>query len=266
MNGLETCMLCPRLCRPACPVANGTSREAAVPTLIASAVFAWRRGDQGAAFASEALSLCVDCGACEAFCHISHPLPKYLQQAREELDLVPDPEPLQPVEGDGDWIAVEFDDRRWAEALSARMGQSVARLRTDDALGAGAVGTSMWDSHVRALKNALGERKVVVADGGAAKALRHADIAFSWLHDVVPDVGVNVGSCESSGGVLKNGCCGGAGPLVERHSSEAKRMGLRVLSSLDDAQVNDARCAKHLKTCGTRVKDAVARLLEAVNP
>ena len=38
-----TCALRPRLCRPACPVATGSFREAATPTALARVVLGWTR-------------------------------------------------------------------------------------------------------------------------------------------------------------------------------------------------------------------------------
>ncbi len=63
-EALDTCAVCPRLCRPACPVAMGSGREAAVPAVIAEVVRAWRDGRVGDDLAREAATLCVGCGGC----------------------------------------------------------------------------------------------------------------------------------------------------------------------------------------------------------
>src|SRR5690606_20430343 len=135
LDGIETCALCPRLCRHACPVAEGTRREAAVPALLAETLLAWRRGRVSDEVAREAATLCVDCGACQRACHLHRPLPGLLREARTALLPEPAVAPLGHVEGDGELVAVESDERRWAEALAARLGRPIARLRTDDFLG-----------------------------------------------------------------------------------------------------------------------------------
>lgn len=261
MSGLETCVLCPRLCRPVCPVAIGTSREAAVPTIIASAVFAADRGTQSSSFAREALSLCVDCGACEAHCHISHPLPALLQLARERHGAIRSPESLNPISGDEGWVAVECDGRPWGKALAKHLGHGVAVWKTNDELGYEANGTSHWKNHRQALRSQVIDRVIIVSDGGAAKALSAAGLSFRWLHELVPDIAVDVGSCEVSGPKIGDGCCGGAAPLVSQSPVDALRLGRKALKGLTTPSVNDGRCGRHLNGCGTEVLDAVSRLI-----
>jgi len=263
MSGLETCVLCPRLCRPACPIANGTSREAAVPSLIAAAVFASERGTQGAELAKEALALCINCGRCESFCHISHPLPDLLQEARERFGLISRPEPLRFIQGEEEWVAVLCDQRPWARALSEQAGVSVGIWETGDELGYRCIGTSFWLEQKTALLAMTEGRTLIVADGGVARAFRAAGIPFRWLHDVVPFVAVSPLSCEIEGSQDRS-CCGGADPFCNSSAEDVERLGSQAMARVAGVGVNDGRCARHLVRCGGDVRDAVDRLIEWV--
>jgi hypothetical protein len=258
-----TCTLCPRLCRPSCPVASGSAREAATPTAIASVLLDWERGLLPAAMAAEAATLCTDCGACEAHCHLHRPLPEALREARRALVSAPIPEPVRPVEGSGRYVAVESDDRRWAEALAKRLGAPVARWVTHDGLGVELVEHPGFAAQARALVAASADRQLVVADGGAATALRAAGVPFSWLHDLVPGLVVDgLGSC-ACGGDRPMACCGAGGPLKRHHPEDARRVAQAWQGRTEARLVKDARCRGHLAASDPRWRDAVDRLLEA---
>ena len=98
---IQTCALCPKLCRHVCPVAVGTGREAATPTQIMTTLYRWTRGEVSPELAGAAVSLCTDCGACEAACGVDQPVPEILRRARLTLT---EPAPiteLARVEGGG---------------------------------------------------------------------------------------------------------------------------------------------------------------------
>jgi ferredoxin len=265
MADLGTCALCPRLCRPACPVAMGSAREASVPSVIASALRAWSRGELPAEVAREAATLCVDCGACTDHCYLHQPLPEAIRAARSELGVVVVPEALGAVEGEGGWCAISADARDLAGALAAALGAPVRSLRTGDRLGALAVDGPAFAPHAARLRGALAELRVVTADGGVATALEAAGVAFSWLHEVVPDLGDAVGSCRcGAGGATPLACCGAAGPLREHHPDDAERVGRAFLARMQGRAVRDARCGEHLRRVDARVEDDVDRLIALV--
>ncbi|MFT7520105.1 MAG: hypothetical protein ACI9MC_002249 [Kiritimatiellia bacterium] len=257
---LDTCALCPRLCRPACPVANATGHEAAVPSLIAAAVVRWRRGDWPSSLAAEALTLCTACGACGDHCHIHHPLPALLATARSQLLVPPVPQALRELQGKGTMVAVESDDRAWSDVLSRHLEVPIQRWPTTDHLGVHAVDSQLFVEHARLLRAHCDGLRVVVADGGSARALKAAGVEITWLHEVVHDVAAGLRSCVYGGSKL--GCCGAAGPLAVHHPDHAADLAARWLSSTSSSEVCDARCRNHLRQHGGDVNDAIDRLME----
>ncbi len=264
---LETCALCLRLCRSACPVATATGREAATPTRLAEAALQWRRGLLSDDLARQALALCTDCGGCGSFCHIGQPLPEALRQARAALSPAPAVAPLAPIEGDGVVVAVESDARAWAGALAARLGAPVARWRTSDALGAALRGREpAWSSRAAALRTSAEGRELVVHDGDVAAALRDAGVPFRWLQEVL---GLAcTASCAAPGTAGARGegparvvCCGGAGPLREAWPDDARRLASRWQEEHQPQTVGDARCGRWLAKAGVPVPDVLDRWL-----
>jgi ferredoxin len=262
MPDLGRCALCPRLCRPACPVATGTAREAAVPTMIATVLFDWQRGDWPAAVAAEAATLCTRCGACESHCHIEYPLPSLLAEARAMLLPTPPMEPLQPIQGTGRYAVVVRDDRPVARALARTLGEPVRTWLTGDDLGVACIEHSAWASRARALVEHAKGVTVIVVDGGAAEALASAGVQTVWLHELVPAIGRGFSSCQSPGDEQPLACCGGAPPLSTHHPEDAKRVAAMWLQRGGDQRtVCDARCRDHLRNLDNTVTDAVDRLI-----
>ena len=274
---VETCALCPKLCRSVCPVASGTGREAAVPAVIAGVIREWRLGRVDPDLARRASTLCTDCGACQRYCHLDRPFPEVLRRVRSELVPQPTMEPIRPVEGDGDWVAVETDGRRWSVALARYTGNKVRRWYTADRWGRAAIEHAGWSDRMRALRAASEGFILVVADGGIAECLQAAKIDFRWLHDVCPELHRGVLGCREVAGMAAPGgqtqvtvgiaCCGAAGPLKAHHPEDACRMGQRWLRDHQAMGANlftvlDTRCGEHLRDCGASVKDSVDRLLE----
>lgn len=260
-NGWDLCALCPRLCRPSCPVASGSTREAAVPALIGAALLDWTRDRLDPALAAKAATLCTDCGACQAHCHLDRPLPELLRTARSELLPCPPMARLESIEGVGRLVAVEADDRPLAAALAKRLGEPVRRWRTRDRLGVAAVEHPEWAARADALRTAIGGAEVIVADGGVAHALAASKIGFRWLQEVVPEVGGGTSSCRAPGDPRPLACCGAGGPLAAHHPDDAVRVGQAWLRRGDGSALADARCREHLRGCGGAVDDALDRLL-----
>lgn len=254
---VETCALCPRLCRHACPVATTTGREAAVPANIGGVLLAWRRGHVTDADALEAATLCVDCGQCQDACHLHQPLPDALRKVRRKLGAQPAVKPLSPVEGDGRVVAIETDERAWASALADKLGEPVARLYTTDGFGIAMRGGPGWDERVAQLRSMLDDRDVVVASGDVAAVLAEAGVHVTWLHDRVEGVGPVAKGC-GHGTSLR--CCGAAEPLRSAHPADAARMA-KVWRDRTPGCVGDARCASHLREQGLDGADVVDWLL-----
>jgi hypothetical protein len=261
---LAICSLCPRLCRPVCPVAVGTAREAAVPSLIAATLIDWQRGRISGAIAEQAATLCTDCGACEQLCHLHRPLPALLREARGRLLPSPPMEPLREIEGDAELLFIETDDRPAAEALARRLAQPVARLLTRDQLGVQAIEHAPFAERATQLRARLADRAVIVADGGVARALTAAGVPFTWLHVRVPALGV-IGSCSAPGEAPPLACCGAGGPLPAHQPDAATDVAAAWWrrTADHDAPLADTRCAAHLRHNGFPARDAVDRLLGA---
>ena len=251
----ETCALCPRLCRPVCPVAVGSGREAAVPAVIGDVLLAWKRGQVEADLARAAATLCTGCGQCQQHCHLDVPLPAAIAGVWTELLPALEPEPVAPVEGDGRLVAVESDARAWGGVLAERLGEPVAVVRTADHLGAAALERGAR-GHLGAVRAAFRGRRVVVGDGGSARVLEAAGASWQWLHELLPELGEDVRRSCASGG---QGCCGGAGPLEAFHESSAAR----VARAWGEGAVCDARCRSFLRRHKVVATDCVDRLLGA---
>ena len=79
---VDTCALCPKLCRHVCPVSVGTGLESATPTAILTEVLLAEQNPEHAELASQAIDLCTRCGACADFLaeHHHRLLWRYLYQ------------------------------------------------------------------------------------------------------------------------------------------------------------------------------------------
>ena len=86
LRDFESCAFCPKLCRHVCPVAVGSGREAATPTAMMTASWAWLNEQGTAESALASAKLCVDCGACTRACKLQRPVVELLAAVRAELD------------------------------------------------------------------------------------------------------------------------------------------------------------------------------------
>ncbi len=250
MSAIDTCSLCPRLCRPSCPVAVSSGREAAVPALIAEVLRAASAGRVSGDLARSAASLCVDCGRCQDHCHLHIPLPEALRAARRQVG---DPVPRPQLDlRSAPWMVCDDAERPWASALGARLGTDVGYLRGLRSIPSHWLETPELAPTAARIREACAGRQVVVADGDSAVNLRVLGVSFIWLHD---HLGVPAqGSCCAGG----SGCCGGGRPLVEHHPATAARM--RARYEVEDV-LADSRCAAWLSAGGRAVKDVVDTLL-----
>jgi Fe-S oxidoreductase len=264
MTDWDTCALCPRLCRTVCPVATGSAREAAVPTLMATALRAHEQGRLDRQHAVAAATLCTDCGACQSRCHIDRPLPQFLREFRGQHVTAPSVEPLQPILGEGLRVAIESDERPFAAVLARHLGEPVRRWSTGDRLGVALVEHPGWSRWASELRRHASSHPIVVVDGGVAEALTAASISFEWLHQVVRGLPVGDRSCRQDG-ERPLACCGAAGPLLTHHPEEAHRVGKHWLQRADEWKVGDARCRAHLRSCGGDATDPLDALMERVD-
>lgn len=254
-ESLDTCVLCPRLCRHACPVAAGSSREAAVPTLIADVLHAWSHGQATDAEARAAATLCSDCGRCQDACHLHRPLPLLIARARAELLQDVAAPGLAGIVGDAADVAVLTDHRDWSPSAAAHLGRPVATWSVDGDLGAEGHGAPWFAAHLALVAERLTGRRAIVAHGGVARVLQLAGVDTVWLHELVPAAHGATPSCMGGAGR----CCGGAPWLAKAHPLDAARMAARVDAGALQA---DTRCSAHLRACGLPVRDIVDVVLE----
>lgn len=278
---LGTCVYCPRLCRHVCPVAVGTGRESASPTAMATQVWLYLEGRSDLKLALAAAALCVECGACEEACEVDQPLAHLLGDFRRALSPL-SPEPVPAVEGEGGLVAVEVDERCWAEALATRLGQPVARLRTADYLGHDARGHSSYAPHLARLRTTLGSRKAVVAEFRSQSVLKEAGIEVVHLLDLLSWSGAGVAHqpCagprlpESCAPALALACCGARAALPSAHPTLAADLASECGRRLFDESPSpsgticspDSTCARALRTAGWTVEDPLSSLLLGAEP
>ncbi len=272
----QTCALCPRLCRHVCPVAVATGREAATPTAIMTTLMRWTRGEVDPDIAGEAAALCTECGACEEACGVDQPVIDILQRAREALLAPVSVDPLQMVEGGATMVAIECDERSWAEALSGHLGRGVARLRTTDHLGVNRLDHPLSATdHLVAIRDRLGGRTAVVSCHSCARAAQAARNHTVHLQDLAPMPAEGKVHHPCHGPQLSEdrpantpACCGASGPLRRIHPESAADLLTHAVRAIGPAAVcsPDTRCAQHLRTAGASVTDPVTHLLRQVAP
>ncbi len=267
----ETCVYCPRLCRPVCPVAVGSAREAATPTAMMTGPFLAVLGalprEEAAAYAS----LCVSCGACEEHCKVHRPVSALLSAARATLLDLPAVAPIGEIEGQSAWVAVECGERSWASALAKRLGKPIARFVSPDHLGEALLDfPDAFAVHARALRDRLAGRTLIVADGGSLRAAQAAGLSVQHLAELAPPParehvfhaceGPRLPGEEAPGALA---CCGARSPLLERHPTIAAEVAESAARRLDGLSLctADARCARALRAAGADILDPVSTLL-----
>ncbi len=80
----QLCSLCPKMCRFACPVAEGSADEGATPTAMMQAWELAKDGQLPWEDAADAFSKCTGCEACRAPCEYGQDVPAMLYAARAE--------------------------------------------------------------------------------------------------------------------------------------------------------------------------------------
>ena len=248
MASVDTCSLCPRLCRHGCPVATGAGREAAVPTVIAGVLYDHKRGLASDDLATRAATLCTDCGACQEVCHIHEPLPQALRHARAALLTPPELPPLPAFPAPGRAVALQSAPGDLAAWCAERQ---VIPVTCPNRLGLAALEFPVFERRAASLRASLLGRSVWTQDGGIAKVLESAEISFSWC--ATDDDAV--GSCVCSAGQRPPlACCGAGGTLARHHPDDARRLAHAFARRLpQDAHLLDQRCVRHLQDSGVSV-------------
>ena len=84
-RSLETCTYCPKLCRDACPVSNGSGREALIPQAKMQLLNMLRRNALGwTEELTEPLFGCTGCGLCTVYCEHKVDVAAALWEGRQQ--------------------------------------------------------------------------------------------------------------------------------------------------------------------------------------
>jgi ferredoxin len=266
----EICAYCPKLCRHVCPVAVGSARESATPTAMMTGALLALDGIVTPAEGYASAALCTSCGACTEVCLLHQPVRDLLAEARGAWSARLESS-LGMVEGAGQWVAVECDDRRWSDALARKRGVAVARFRTTDHLGVRLLDQpARFATHTSALRDRLGGRTLVVSCHACQRVAREAGLEHEHLSAIVPPEqadwihppchGPRLGGATLPGAIA---CCGAAEPFASVHpdtAAEVARWWERALAGASLA-TPDARCALALRRAGVAVRDPVDALL-----
>ena len=251
MNFLS-CALCPRLCRHVCPVAWGTGREAATPTMLATMQVLAARNLVSKEEADASASLCTDCGACAEHCHNGNPLSDWLREARVRDHVAED---FPAVAGEGPVLLITSDQREVAGALARRLERGVATLFLPDGVGLEGLSKKKRAVRVGAFRTLCEAREVIVTDGAVASALDEALIPWRWLHEILNVEKSMMETCHD--GSASHLCCGAREPLRSAHPATAAQMAKRFAEETRGGLCADVRCATHLRSCGVDVTDIV---------
>ena len=255
---LDTCALCPRLCRHVCPVAVGTGLESATPTAILTEAMIAQRPEEIPHEAHHALDLCTRCGHCADFCGVDQPVVDLLDTARTRHQPRPKPWQAPPIQGHCPTVAIICDAKDWSDGLAEDTHQPLARLLTPDHLGeTHRIRTDTLPDVIAQLKTLFQGRTAITSCGTCRQALTDADVTVESIVSVsqfIPPL-PTWRSCHCVDGPSVDTnirCCGARAPLIGAMPHLATMMATEIRRRLDGQAifVPDTRCAAHLQSVG----------------
>ena len=258
---VDTCALCPKLCRHVCPVSVGTGLESATPTAILTEVLLADQNPEHAELASQAIDLCTRCGDCADFCGVDQPVVDLLDKARtrHQPPLTAWSPPV--IQGHAHTVAILCGDDDWTSGLADALGQDIAVLRTDDHLGeAHMLRTDTREALIAELAKLMQGRTAITSCATCRTALEAAGVTVESVSAATNTVPAfpTWRTCHCSPGpsvdtVVR--CCGARAPLSLKHPDLAETMGKEIAKRLEGQTVfvPDARCAAHLISSGAPV-------------
>lgn len=269
-NTVDTCALCPKLCRHVCPVAVGTGLESATPTAILTEVLLANQTKEHAELTSKAIGLCTRCGACEAFCGVDQPVVALLDEARSRHQSPPPPWTPPIIHGHAPTVAVLCGADDWAPGLANALQQDLAVLRTDDHLGeAHVIRKDTRAELVSSLARLMQGRTAITSCATCRTVLEEAGVTVESVSSATRSVPAfpTWRTCHCSPGpsvdtVIR--CCGARAPLTLEHPQLADVMAKEIATRLEGQTVfvPDARCAAHLVSAGAPVVGPTDHLLQ----
>ncbi len=257
-NAVDTCALCPKLCRHVCPVAVATSLESATPTSIMGEIMLVNRRFETDNTAHEAVDLCTRCGKCEEFCGVDQPVVSLLDDARTRLQAAP-PKWVPPkIVGHSPTVAVVCGDQDWSKPLEGLTSQKMAVLATSDHLGElHRIRTDTRSEVIAAIEKLMQGRTAITSCGSCRKALDDASVpteSITMVSQTLPPL-PTWRTCHCMPGPSVNTvvkCCGARSPLINSNPKISNKIAEEVGRRLDGQAifVPDTRCAAHLKQSG----------------
>lgn len=260
----STCAYCPRLCRHVCPVTVATAREAATPSAMMTAGMLFVEGHRDGAYAGEAASLCLGCGACTAHCKVHVPVADHLRPLRADRQITSATVSAASlvIEGAAATVCV-WTDRDWSAAWARRTERDVARVQTVDELSY--VAWRQGDPGVvQAVAQVFAGRSAVTASAAVAAVLIAAGVPVERLR---PRAAVREFHCchdDPSAGAGQLACCGRREGFAEREPEAAAAVARENVRRFAGRRVrcDDEGCAAWLRLHGADVVDPVQELLE----
>jgi len=233
--------------------------------------WSWLQGHGDPSAALRSAQLCVDCGACTRACKLQRPVGELLRDVRAELGSPPPVEALAPIEGTGEYVAVQSDSRDWAAALESQLERPVARVRTSDQLGAAVLDhPAAAEAHLATVRTHFAGRTLVLTERGSWAIAQAAGLQALHLAELISPLDENVVHHPCSGPRLAGvpasdtlNCCGAHPRLLQDRPDLAEEMGRSQAERLGTGTVasSDSACASHLRACGATVTDPVSWLL-----
>lgn len=251
------CALCPRLCRHVCPVAVATGREAATPTSMMSIPLI---ADQLPELSLLGTSLCMGCGACTRHCKNHQPVAERLSVWRAENGYFPRAEPVQPIEGSEETVAILTDARDWRTEVGRG---PLAALRTDDFLGHAAWRAGDKEIPQRISRHFSGRRALCLS-GDVQELLQAAGVSTERLP---PQVKPTFSTCfeGASNSPSQLACCGRREAFPSREPQAAMEVARRNVELFggEERICCDQACADWLRAAGAKILGPLDRREQA---
>lgn len=268
---IDTCALCPSLCRHKCPVAVGTGLESTTPTAIFSAIWSAQAHGRHVELAERAVDLCTQCGHCEDACGVNQPVLALLAEARTTLQPAPKPWSAPRIKGREKTVAVICTEEDWTANIAQATGRRIASLVTSDHLGE--LHRARQDTEndvIERLSERFRGRTAITACHTCAEALEAASIVVESLDSLIPRR-PSVATWRSCRCIPAPGvntvqrCCGARGPMSTSHPALSNSMAAALVRRLGGNSIYtpDSRCAEHLQRAGANVTSPISLLANA---
>ena len=269
-SSIETCALCPKLCRHVCPVSVATSLESATPSAIMTELMMANGPLHLENSASESINMCTRCGQCSDFCGVDQAVVELMDDARTRLEPPPPPWTEPVISGHHQTVAIICGSTAWDKPLTELIGQPMATLVTNDHLGEShRMRMDTRQDVIAKIEKIMQGRTAVTSCSTCREALEEANVPTETIvmasKRVPPLPTWRTCRCEpgpSVNTVIK--CCGARAPLAIAKPKIANMIAEEVARRLDGQAifVPDTRCAEHLQNAGAQAVGPIDTLFD----